>query len=65
MLNIAQSQWLTLGIQIALGIYLILKLRVEKSTGWKKDLTLLAIALVIMSAIITLQNAIELTKIMS
>jgi len=65
MLNIVQSQWLTLGIQIALIIYLILKMRKEKSTGWKKDLTLLAITLVIMSAIITLQNAIELTKIMS
>ena len=63
--NIAQSQWITLGIQIALIIYLMLKLRKEKSTGWKKDLTLLEITLVIMSAIIKLKIAIELTKIMS
>lgn len=65
MLNIVQSQWLSLGIQITLIVYMIVKMKKEKRTGWIKHLTLLAIALVIMSAIVTLQNAIELSKIMS
>lgn len=65
MLNIAQNHWFSLGIHIVLIIYLVLKMRKEQSTGWKKQLTLLEIAIVITSGIIKIQNAIELTKIMS